>query len=381
MKAKHHQVTTAGLGIRFVMIVAAMMMTIHATQAQQTMVLTTRQQCLSAIAGLEAKGDLPQLGGAIDTALDEGLTVAEIKEALSQLYAYTGFPRSLNALGRLQQVVADRQAVGKATAMGHDDQTVVPPGFDALKQGTEVQTRLSGRPFDYAFAPRTDHYLKAHLFGDIFAGKVLSESDREVVTLSAIASLPGCESQLEAHCRGALNMGVGRDQLRDIPSVLEACVGQAEAARAREAVARVLGEPVADEDRPRKGIEASPWPVGEPNVAYARYFTGNSYLAPLGGGASNVTFEPGCRNHWHIHHHSVQVLVCVAGRGWYQEWGKPAVALTPGMVIAIPADTKHWHGAASDSWFQHIAYVTEAQADASNEWLEAVDDADYRQLP
>lgn len=116
-------------------------------------------------------------------------------------------------------------------------------------------------------------------------------------------------------------------------------------------------------------------------MAYARYFTGNSYLAPLGGGASNVTFEPGCRNHWHIHHHSVQVLVCVAGRGWYQEWGKPAVALTPGMVIAIPADTKHWHGAASDSWFQHIAYVTEAQADASNEWLEAVDDADYRQLP
>ena len=129
-----------------------------------------------------------------------------------------------------------------------------------------------------------------------------------------------------------------------------------------------------------KGIETSPWPVGEPNVNYAQYFDGNSYLAPMSGVISNVTFEPGCRNHWHIHHKGVQVLVCVAGRGWYQEWGKPAQELLPGTVVAIPEGVKHWHGAAADSWFQHLAYMTKVEEGASNEWLEAVDKTEYEKL-
>ena len=127
-------------------------------------------------------------------------------------------------------------------------------------------------------------------------------------------------------------------------------------------------------------VDFSVWPKGEPNTAYAEYFTGNSYLAPMGGGCANVTFEPGCRNHWHIHHKQVQVLVCVAGRGWYQEWGKPAVQMVPGTVIAIPAEVKHWHGAASDSWFQHLTYHTDVQEGASNEWLEEVTDEIYNTL-
>ncbi|MBO5562976.1 MAG: antibiotic biosynthesis monooxygenase, partial [Bacteroidales bacterium] len=94
------------------------------------------------------------------------------------------------------------------------------------------------------------------------------------------------------------------------------------------------------------------WPKGEPNDAYAQYFIGQSYLYPLPGGYANVTFEPGCRNNWHIHHGAVQVLICVSGRGWYQEWGKPAVPLTPGTIIEIPEGVKHWHGAAADSWMQ-----------------------------
>ena len=100
----------------------------------------------------------------------------------------------------------------------------------------------------------------------------------------------------------------------------------------------------------------SPWPKGEPNTGYAQYFIGNSYLANVGGGVMNVTFVPRCRNNWHIHHKQVQVLICVAGRGWYQEWGKEPVEMTPGTVIAIPAEVKHWHGAAKDSWFQHLTY-------------------------
>ena len=97
-------------------------------------------------------------------------------------------------------------------------------------------------------------------------------------------------------------------------------------------------------------VGSATWPKGEPNDAYAQYFTGQSYLNPLPGGYANVTFEPGCRNNWHVHHGAVQVLICVSGRGWYQEWGKPAVPLTPGTIIEVPEGVKHWHGAAANSW-------------------------------
>ena len=107
---------------------------------------------------------------------------------------------------------------------------------------------------------------------------------------------------------------------------------------------------------------------------------GQSYLQPCFGGVANVTFEPRCRNNWHVHHGAVQVLICVSGQGWYQEWNKPAVPLTPGTVIAIPEGVKHWHGAAADSWMQHLAIHTQEQPGATNEWLEPVSDAQYNSL-
>ncbi len=131
-------------------------------------------------------------------------------------------------------------------------------------------------------------------------------------------------------------------------------------------------------------VDFNVWPKGELNTAYAQYFIGNSYLAPLDaehGGPVNVTFEPRCRNNWHIHHRSVQVLVCVAGRGWYVEEGKEPVELRPGVVVAIPAEAKHWHGAAKDSWMQHLTYMTKVEEGASNEWLEPVTDEEYDKLP
>ena len=134
----------------------------------------------------------------------------------------------------------------------------------------------------------------------------------------------------------------------------------------------------------KENVDFNVWPKGELNSTYAKYFIGNSYLAPLdaeNGGPVNVTFEPRCRNNWHIHHKSVQVLICVAGHGWYQEWGKAPVAMHPGSVIAIPKEVKHWHGAANDSWFQHITYMTKVEEGASNEWLEPVADAEYDKLP
>ena len=131
-------------------------------------------------------------------------------------------------------------------------------------------------------------------------------------------------------------------------------------------------------------VDFNVWPKGELNTAYAQYFIGNSYLAPLdtqNGGPVNVTFEPRCRNNWHIHHKSVQVLVCVAGRGWYVEEGKEPQEMRPGTVIAIPAEAKHWHGAAKDSWFQHLTYMTKVEEGSSTTWLEPVVDEEYDKLP
>ncbi len=318
----------------------------------QGQTLTERQKGLAACACLMAQGDLVRLEPAVKAALDNGVTINELKESFSQLYAYTGFPRSLNALGVLGKVL---QSTPDAKWQEGKPWTRPAEWDDALKAyelGTKNQTQLSGRPFNYDFCPQDDYYLKSHLFGDIFASDQLSHADREIVTVAALSGLEGVAPQLAAHKRGAVNMG-NSQQLVD-----ELCAW--------------LGS---------EGYTLhSAWPKGNPNTAYAKYFVGNSYLADVGGGVHNVTFEPGCRNNWHIHHKSVQVLVCVAGRGWYQEWGKEAVEMTPGTVIAVPEGVKHWHGAAKGSWFQHLAYNKDVQEGASNEWLEPVSDEDYNKL-
>ena len=311
--------------------------------------LTERQKGLAACACLMAQGDLERLEPAVKTALDNGVTINELKEAFSQLYAYTGFPRSLNALGVLNKVLENRQPSwqeGKPWTRP----VVWDDAAKALKQGTEVQTRLSGRPFDYDFCPQDDYYLKSHLFGDIFAGDQLTAADREIVTVAALSGLGNVAPQLAAHKQGAVNMGNSQETVDELCAWL--C---------------------------QEGYTlSSVWPKGEPNTAFAQYFIGNSYLAVLDKtGLCNVTFERGCRNNWHVHHGAVQVLICVAGRGWYQEWGKEPVELRPGVTIAVPEGVKHWHGAARDSWMQHLTYHTNVQPGNSNEWLEPVTDEVY----
>ena len=158
--------------------------------------LTPRRQGLAVIAALEARGDQAGLETALAEALEGGLTVSEAKEALSQLYAYTGFPRSLNALGTLNKVLEKRRAAGIQDNPGKDADPL-PADYDALKQGTAVQTQLTGQPFNYAFVPATDYYLKAHLFGDIFARNNLSFADREIAELLELSQgTPVIESEM-----------------------------------------------------------------------------------------------------------------------------------------------------------------------------------------
>ena len=330
----------------FTFLIAVLTMT---TVSGQT--LTERQKGLAASACLMTQGDMTRLEPAVKQALDNGVTINELKEAFSQLYAYTGFPRSLNALGVLSKVLENKQPnwqEGKPWTR--------PAEWDdaqkAYELGLKNQTQLSGRAFDYPFSPQDEYYLRAHLFGDIFASDQLTKADREIVTVAALSGLEGVNSQLAAHKRGAVNMGNSQEVVDELCSWLDS-----------------------------EGYTLrSSFPKGNPNTAYAKYFTGNSYLADMGGGYHNVTFEPGCRNFWHIHHKQVQVLICVAGRGWYQEWGKEPVEMTPGTIIEIPEGVKHWHGAAKDSWFQHLTYHKDIQEGASNEWLEEVTDEVYGML-
>ena len=140
-----------------------------------------------------------------------------------------------------------------------------------------------------------------------------------------------------------------------------------------------------EDEAMRAHAKSMVFPIGEPNDGFAQYFVGNSYLAPVSTeqvGIFNVTFEPSCRNNWHIHHAKNgggQIIICVAGRGYYQEEGKEAIAMKPGDCINIPPEVKHWHGAAKDSWFSHLAVEVPGE-ETSNEWCEAVSDEEYGKL-
>lgn len=161
--------------------------------------LTERQKGLAACACLMAQGDMSRLESAVRQALDDGVTINELKEAFSQLYAYTGFPRSLNALGVLNAVLENRSEKwleGKPWMRPEEWNDAKK----AYELGTKNQTQLAGQPFNYTFCPQNDYYLKAHLFGDIFAGNQLTAADREIVTVAALSGLNGVTPQLERSC-------------------------------------------------------------------------------------------------------------------------------------------------------------------------------------
>lgn len=310
--------------------------------------LTSKQQNLVMISSYTATGDLTNLEKSVKKGLDDGLTVNEIKEAMVQMYAYCGFPRSLNALSTLLKVSkAGNYKAGK-------EGKALDKKADKNAIGTKIQTELAGQPVKgelFDFAPAIDDYLKEHLFGDIFARGVLTNQEREAATIAALSSIEGVEPQLKAHIQIGKNTGLTDKQISEILILTS---------------------------KPKTEVFA----LGEKNDAYAKYFKGQSYLNILTKEqvhTANVTFEPKCRNNWHIHHKGGQILLITGGRGYYQEWGKEAQELKKGDVVNIPPETKHWHGAAKDSWFSHVAIEVPSEG-GSNEWLEEVSDEEYNKL-
>ena len=231
------------------------------------------------------------------------------------------------------------------------------------------------------FAPKFAELNDDILFGEVWLRDKLSLKMRSILTISALVSKGLIDSSFQYHALTAKKNGVTKTEMAEILTHLAFYAGWPNA----WAAFRIVKEVYSDDNS--QEAHGGMFGLGEPNTAFAQFFIGNSYLKPLTDPKetvfiANVTFEPGCRNNWHIHHASKgggQLLLCVDGEGWYQEEGNEAQSLTAGDVVTIPAGVKHWHGAKKDSWFSHLAVECPGE-NTSNEWLEAVTDEQYNVL-
>ncbi len=245
-------------------------------------------------------------------------------------------------------------------------------------------TQTAGRMQLGDFAPTFAHLNDDVLFGEVWNEEALDLKTKCIITVVSLMASGITDSSLGYHLQNAKNNGVTKEEIAAIITHATMYVGWPKGWAVFRQAKEIWNEesPVRSE---KDAYQSSIFfPIGEKNP-YGQFFVGQSYLAPVSTRqvpVFNVTFEPGCRNNWHIHHATAgggQLLLCVGGRGWYQEWGKEAVEMTPGTVVNIPANVKHWHGAAADSWFSHLAIEVSGE-NASNEWLEPVSEEDYNKL-
>ncbi len=248
-------------------------------------------------------------------------------------------------------------------------------------------TQTAGRAQLGEFAPAFAHLNDDILFGEVWNEPAIDLKTKSIITVVSLMASGITDSSLSYHLKNAKSNGVSREEIAAIITHAAMYVGWPKAWAVFRQAKEIWNEktaaaPLSEKDKHQNSIF---FPIGAPNTAYAKYFVGQSYLAPVSKSQIpifNVTFEPGCRNNWHIHHASSgggQMLIGVGGRGWYQEFGKPPVEILPGTVINIPAGVKHWHGAAKDSWFSHLAVEVPGE-NARNEWLEPVSAEDYDRL-
>ena len=206
--------------------------TTHAAEASQPMTstpasaatLSSQQQSIPLIAAFMATSDMPNLNTALNQGLDAGLSISETREILVQLYAYVGFPRSLNALNELMTVVQARKQRGIDDAPGREPSRAIPTGDELLAAGTANQTKISGAPVKgpvFEFAPVANQFLQTHLFGDIFERDNLDWQSRELATVGALAATPGVESQLRSHMAASLRVGLSAAQLHEVSELLK----------------------------------------------------------------------------------------------------------------------------------------------------------------
>ena len=246
-------------------------------------------------------------------------------------------------------------------------------------------TQSAGRTQLGDFAPEFAHYNDDILFGENWNNQDIDLKTRSIITVVSLMSMGIVDNSLVYHLQNAKNNGVAKKEISAIITHCAFYMGWPKAWAAFNLAKTVWSDDtkvVTEKDKYAKTIM---FPIGEPNNAYKQYFIGQSYLAPISNEQVkiyNVTFEPKCRNNWHIHKAKSgggQMLIGVGGRGYYQEWGREPVEIKEGTIIHIPANVKHWHGAAPDSWFSHLAIEIDG-IETSNEWLEPVEDDIYNKI-
>ena len=210
----------------------------------ETSGLNAREKAMVPISAFTASGNMDKLKAALNDGLDAGITVNEIKEILVHLYAYAGFPRSLNGINTFMDVLKDRELLGLKDEPGKEA-SPMPADKTSIELGTEVQTQLVGHPVTgeiFTFAPAIDQFLKAHLFGDIFGRDVLDFKTREIVTISALANMEGLNPQLQSHFKAAMNIGLTEAQLKSLIAVIDNKVGRKQAENASDLLEKVSDE-------------------------------------------------------------------------------------------------------------------------------------------
>ena len=348
-------------------------------------VLNNRQQQIVTISSFTAKGDLQQLNKALHNGLDSGLTINEIKEVLVHLYAYCGFPRSLQGINTFMVVLERRKAKGIRDEAGKEA-TAVTNSLSKYKRGKKALETLTGQPerepkSGYAaFSPVIDTFLKEHLFADIFDRDILSYADREIATVSALINLGGVEPMLQGHMRIALNLGISEAQLRQTLSIIEVKVGKEVADAGRQVLSAIINSKAVQNisETTKNGNTIFPKGTRITN----NHFTGTAWLQMLVNNESifntsigNVTFEQSARTNWH-YHPGGQILMVTSGKGRYQEKGKAVRELRKGDVIKCAPNIIHWHGAAPNSEVSHLAIGTNQGREAVV-WLQPVSDEEY----
>ena len=245
-------------------------------------------------------------------------------------------------------------------------------------------TQTAGRTQLGDFAPSFAHLNDDVLFGEVWNEQAIDLKTKCIVTVVSLMASGITDSSLAYHLQNAKNNGVTKEEIAAVITHATMYVGWPKGWAVFRQAKEIWNEAEPAQSEKDAYQNTIFFPIGEENP-YGQFFVGQSYLAPVSTAqvpVFNVTFEPGCRNNWHVHRAAAgggQMLICVGGRGWYQEWGKEAVEMTPGTVVNIPANVKHWHGAAADSWFSHLAIEVVGE-NASNEWLEPVSEEEYKKL-
>ncbi len=355
---------------------------------KKTPIVASKERALVSVVSLTVQQSGTLLAEQIEKTLDKKiLSAEEILEAVYQCAPYSGLSRAADA-AEVARAVFKRKGI----SVQANRQTTDGSAENRFEKGVDAQISLFGERFEQIKksgkdnVPHSNYFLATNCFGDYYTRKGLDLNTRELLTMAILVNL-GTEPQLKSHIDANLAQGRSREYLEQIIYVCLPFCGYPRMLNALACLKEVVEAKIGT--TPDKGLESLAnaeriFPRGEKNP-FGKFFKGQSYLQRLsekGLSVANVTFEPGCRNKWHIHHAGGQLLIVTAGEGWLQFEGEPATRLRAGDAVYIPKDVKHWHGASKDSWFAHLSVeIPDPTASGKgNEWLEDVSDEDYNRL-